>query len=90
MKENFIINLDILVDNQTYSSNDYELGTYCGKIGLIIRDYYPSYYVNFIMFYYIMCVLTTQMKSVLTTHFPDLRTHIRYVLTTHLCPQNIH
>ena len=25
MKENFIINLDILVDNQTYSSNDYEL-----------------------------------------------------------------
>ena len=50
MKENFIINLDILVDNQTYSSNDYELGTYCGKIGLIIRDYYPSYYVNFIIY----------------------------------------
>lgn len=48
MKEEVIINLDILVDNQTYPSSKYELNTYCGKIGLIVREYYPYNYVNFI------------------------------------------
>jgi len=50
MKESVIINSDILVDNQTYPRNDYELGTFCGKIGLIVRAYYPAFYVNFISY----------------------------------------
>ena len=50
MKETVIINSDILVDNQTYPRSDYELGTYCGKIGLIVRAYYPAFYVNFISY----------------------------------------
>ena len=50
MKETVIINSDIIVDNNTYSRNEYELGTYCGKIGLIVRAYYPHFYVNFISY----------------------------------------
>ena len=48
MNEKVIINSDILVDNQTYPSSKYELNTYCGKIGLVVREYYPYNYVNFI------------------------------------------
>ena len=50
MKETVIINSDIIVDNNTYARNEYELGIYCGKIGLIVRAYYPHFYVNFISY----------------------------------------
>ena len=52
MEENLIINMDLLVDNQSYSKKmkkeGCELDLYCGKIGLIIRSIYPYYYSNFI------------------------------------------
>ena len=50
MKESFIANLNILVDNQTYVRNNYEYepNEFCGKIGLIVRSSYPFYYSNFI------------------------------------------
>ena len=52
MNENFILNMDILVDNQSYSSKkeEYELDKYCGRIGLIVRSAYPYYYSNFISY----------------------------------------
>ena len=52
MNEHFIVNMDILVDNQSYSGKkeEYELDKYCGRIGLIIRSSYPYYYSNFIRF----------------------------------------
>ena len=49
MKENAIFNTDIIVDNHTRVKNDYELGTYCGKIGLLVSTFYFSTYVNFII-----------------------------------------
>ena len=49
MKENVIFNTDIIVDNHTRAKNDYELGTYCGKIGLLVSTFYFSTYVNFII-----------------------------------------
>ena len=50
MEKTVIINSDILVDNQTFPRSFNEFGTYCGKIGLIVRSYYPAYYVNFISY----------------------------------------
>ena len=51
MKETVIINSNIVVDNHTHAKKDYELDTYCGKIGLIVRTpYYSNSYVNFISY----------------------------------------
>ena len=52
MNEQYIVNMDILVDNQSYSTKkeEYELDKYCGRIGLIVRSAYPYYYSNFISY----------------------------------------
>ena len=49
MKDVSKVNINILIDNQTYIKREgYESDAYCGKIGLIVRDYYPFYYSNLI------------------------------------------
>ena len=49
MNKYVMVNSLILVDNQSYIKREgYELDSYCGKIGLIVRSYYPYYYANLI------------------------------------------
>jgi hypothetical protein len=49
LKEKFEINFDFLIENETTTdADDYIPDSYCGKIGLLKKPFYPYSYINFI------------------------------------------